>query len=385
MATKDLIYDYVRFSPTGIHEEQYTDVGTSFTLGQHKRAFLGSGFALRRVPGGTPLTRDVDYELDEKDVFYSGASYEGEDVFTKVNILNATYETGDLFVSYSAVLTYNTKAVQIYNSIRYGRSVGEIFPLQFRKTPTEFDETDPDTFFPALLLTDSSQTLSEDNYPAYVPLLRAEKLQVGSTEDFTGSAAGSVITLADNADNNSLMEALAEDQLFEGTYTDWRTVTWDGSDYPITDVDPVTREITVTGTPSAGAGTATFHPYRISGSATTARLLNADGLVLATAGTGGTVAGLRVRDQMQRITGSYAAGRNIDGNTAGGTASGALSQDTIGNRDSASGTGISTDKQGFSFDSADSPDARASETTDGVTRPRAMGSYLYIHVGRYIA
>ena len=104
----DMILNYTRFSPTTITEEQYTDVGTTFTLGTHKRAFLASSFVLTRTEGGAPLTRGVDYELTEKDVFYSQAAYENEDVFTKVNILNSSYETGDLFATYDAVLTYAT-------------------------------------------------------------------------------------------------------------------------------------------------------------------------------------------------------------------------------------------------------------------------------------
>ena len=104
----DTIVNYTRFSPTTITEEQYTDVGTTFTLGTHKRAFLASSFVLTRTQGGAPLTAGVDYELAEKDAFYSQTAYENEDVFTRVNILNATYETGDLFATYDAVLTYAT-------------------------------------------------------------------------------------------------------------------------------------------------------------------------------------------------------------------------------------------------------------------------------------
>ena len=104
----DKLYNYVRQTPTAVTNEQYTDVDESFTLGDHKRAFLASSFVLTQTEGGTPLTRGSDYELDEKDVFYSQVAYENEDVFTKVNILNSTYETGDLFATYDAVLTYAT-------------------------------------------------------------------------------------------------------------------------------------------------------------------------------------------------------------------------------------------------------------------------------------
>lgn len=106
--SKTNIYEYARQSPQSISEEQYTDVGASFTLGDRKRAFLGSTFELRRTSGGALLVEGTDYELAEKDFLYSGADYENEDVWTQVNILNPTYQTGDLFVTYDAVHTYIT-------------------------------------------------------------------------------------------------------------------------------------------------------------------------------------------------------------------------------------------------------------------------------------
>jgi hypothetical protein len=103
-------YSYVRKTPTRVTEEQYTDVGSSFTLGDSKLAFLASSLIIVTTSGGTPLTRGTDYELAGKDEAYSRPAFEDEDVFSSITILNATYETGDLYVTYDAVFTYVDKS-----------------------------------------------------------------------------------------------------------------------------------------------------------------------------------------------------------------------------------------------------------------------------------
>lgn len=70
-------------------------------------------------------------------------------------------------------------------------------------------------------------------------------------------------------------------------------------------------------------------------------------------------------DQMQRITGSFAANRLL---AATATTEGALSQGTL-TRERASDSGDTSGSE-IVFDSADSPNSRASDTTDGETRPR---------------
>ena len=275
----DMILNYTRFSPTTITEEQYTDVGTSFTLGTHKRAFLASSFVLTRTEGGAPLTRGVDYELTEKDVFYSQAAYENEDVFTKVNILNATYETGDLYATYDAVLTYaTTEAV---------RSIG----------------------LPAGAIIAYGSTVAPSGY-----LL-------------CDGAAVSRTTYAD---------------LFTAISTTW----------------------------GVGDGSTTFN------------LPDGRGGVLRGTGTGtvngrdkvGPAVGEKQEDQMQLITGSaeHRGTFSINNPAAEQTVAGALSfnNDT---RNYAGYSSTTSQSSALDFNSANSPDARASAEPDGETRPYSIG------------
>ena len=257
----------------------------------------------------------------------------------------------------------------LYNSILYSKPVGQYFHMQSRRATTAWNSATPETFFPAIEVTGAAQTLDVANYIDYVPYLRSIAVEVYGTSTFSGTAAASVITLANNADNNALLAALAEDTLFHGGYTDWRTVTWDGTDYAITNVDAVARTITVTGTPTSGAGSATLYSYRIAGSTTTARLHKADGIVLATAGASGRVAGLRTRDAMQ---GHY--------HSKGGLVIWDAGAGTVGGGASYGRTNAGTD-------------SAFQATTDGTngtpriganTKDRSLAGYLYVHVGRYI-
>ena len=305
--------------------------------------------------GTTELVLGTDFTIQEKDIEYSAK--EGYDVYRSVQIINPAYQSAVFYADYDCVGGY------VRHPSKY---VGEFFFSQF------YEEISAS--FPNLLLTTADQTLSATNYPDYVWRLRNQAVRVGSTTAFTGTAAASVITLANNADNNALLAALAEDTLFHGGYTDWRTVTWDGTDYPITNVNAVARTITVTGTPTAGAGSATLYSYRIAGSTTTARLHKADGLVLATSGASGRVAGLRTRDAMQQITGTMvfeinsASGAFTKGGTTPGTTSAPAGEiDYV-----------------VYFDSSNST-AQGGARTGANTKDRSLAGYLYVHVGRYIA
>ena len=284
----DTIVNYTRFSPTTITEEQYTDVGTTFTLGTHKRAFLGSSFVLTRTQGGAPLTAGVDYELAEKDVFYSQTAYENEDVFTRVNILNATYETGDLFATYDAVLTYaTTQAVQ---------------------------------------------------------QLAVQAIPPGTGMPYFGSGAAPLGWLL--CDGAAVSRATYAD-LFAAISTTW----------------------------GAGDGSTTFN------------LPDGRGGVLRGAGTGtvngrnkvGPAVGAKQEDQMQRITGEFNALQLVAA-SAGAVTTGAFTfgTTTVANRNSTSGE--SGNNPGFTFNSANSPNARASATTDGETRPYSIGVQWIIKV-----
>ena len=139
--SKTTILNYTRQTPTLFTDEQYTDVGTSFTLGSTKRAFVEAGFQIRTAAGGggTLLAESVDYEWAELDSFYSQPANEGVNVWTKINILASTYETGDLFVTYSAVLTYATTSAII----------DIIYPIGSQYTMYAVAaDNDPDVAFP---------------------------------------------------------------------------------------------------------------------------------------------------------------------------------------------------------------------------------------------
>jgi hypothetical protein len=277
-----------------------------------------------------------------------------------------------------------------YNSLEYvdgdwikGGYLGDIVPRMGNAVA-------PSSSHPRFCLTNfsGSSSLSATNWPLLVPWLRDQQLIYleglsGETSTFAGTAAASVITLTSTTANNDLLAALVEFQADYGTYTNWLTLDWDGTTYAITDVDAATREITVTGTPTAGAGTVTIYPHRIAGSTTTARVHSAVGKDLRAAGTTEYLAGLMWRDQMQGITGSANAATSInilinDGATFGafsGTGSSPLASRVA----STSGGG-----DGISFDSGDSSSvaygaARAGATTRGA----GMGVHFYLHGGRY--
>ena len=250
----------------------------------------------------------------------------------------------------------------------YRLPVGGIIQSTVALTPTAFDVNNPETYEPVFDLQ-AGGTLNVANYPDYVPKLRSELVRVGSTTAFTGSASGSIITLDNNADNLAVLEALLEDQIFYSAYN--RPITWGGSDFVITNINGVTRAITVTGTPTAGAGSATFHPYRIVGSTTTARILAHDGLVLATGGASGRVTGLVTRDRMQLIEGEYEMQRST-----GSLASGAISLEDGAFSNATGGTGQT---RKFIFSSQ-----YAGQRTGSTTRERSLAVRLFAHVGRLL-
>ena len=96
------------------------------------------------------------------------------------------------------------------------------------------------------------------------------------------------------------------------------------------------------------------------------------------AGEAGTVE----NDQMQRITGRLAQSRFLydqSGDTY--SSDGALDQDfDSGTGGNSPGRDNSNDSQAIIFNSADSPDARASSTTDGETRAKNIGVSVYMRI-----
>jgi hypothetical protein len=252
-------------------------------------------------PSGTRTWRyevlfglDTDFRVLGDVEFFGEADFSGPFEFSG----NGEF-SGNIDLSGDVTIT-TTPSTLIRDMIRYGKPVGEMFGSEIERTPTAFNPATPDTYFPALPLTTFSgvQTISETNWPDLLPALRDVQLKIGSTSTFAGSASASTITLTDTTANNQLLSALAESITHFGyNYT----VTWGGTEFAITNIATLTRVITVTGTPTAGAGNATFFPHRIAGSTTTARVFSLQGLGLIGLGDADRyfVGGLARRGYMQ--------------------------------------------------------------------------------------
>ena len=195
-----------------------------------------------------------------------------------------------------------------FNAIKYSKNIGEYFWLEENKNPSAFVLATPDNFFPAINLSkiNISSDITTANYPLLVPYLRALKVKyldgTGSeVNSWTATVSGSNITMPTSTSSDSILASLAEDVLVHGSYTNYRSITVAGTEFPITNINTVTRVITVTGTPSAGSQTVEFFNYRITGSSTSARLFEVKGrsFIAPNDLSGRHQNGLRVRDRFQ--------------------------------------------------------------------------------------
>jgi len=194
----------------------------------------------------------------------------------------------------------------------YGKEIGEFFQTWELKSPVAFNSTSvstAETFFPAICLDtiDIQTTLSATNWPLLVPWLRARQIKYreGRSDEvasFPCGVSGSVVTLDNTTANNRLLTALAKWLVVHGSYTNWLTLTIDGTEYPITNINTTTRAITVTGSPAASS-TVTFFPNRISGSTTTARLHEHSGksLIAANDAAGLFITGMQMLGYFQNF------------------------------------------------------------------------------------
>jgi len=108
MATIHTLIDYDRQNPTAISREQYTDVGAdAFSPGAFPRAFNDLE-VWDAASGGNQLVLDTDYEYAEVDYELSAANFESEAVYKKLRVINATYQVGSIWLTYSAIGTYPT-------------------------------------------------------------------------------------------------------------------------------------------------------------------------------------------------------------------------------------------------------------------------------------
>jgi len=195
-----------------------------------------------------------------------------------------------------------------FNAIKYSKNIGEFFWLEDNKSPSAFAINTPDDFFPAINLSkiNINSDISTANYPLLVPYLRALKVRYldgtsGEVNSWTATVSGSNITMPTSTSSDAILSSLAEDVLVHGSYTNYRSITVAGTEFPITNINTTTRVITVTGTPSAGSQTVEFFNYRITGSSTTARLFEVKGrgFIAPNDASGRHQNGLRVRDRFQ--------------------------------------------------------------------------------------
>jgi hypothetical protein len=275
-------------------------------------------------------------------------------------------------------------------AIKLGKQLGEMFYLDSVKTPVAFDKDSPETFFPGLCLDtiDTSTDISSTNWPDLVTHLRARALTYNegisgqkSTFDVTDWAIVSnvaTLTFANTTAENAILDALSEDNLVHGSYSNWRSITLgsaigsiDAGEYALTDVDPLTRTVkfafTAADGGASGTFTANFYTNRVSGSTTTARVYEATGRTLVSANDGEAINGLRRRDRFQ---GHYHRALTDSSFAAGGTAAA-----------KASGLGSSASVVTAPITDGANDDPRTGKTTD----PRSAVGHIYLWGQSYTA
>lgn len=92
--------------PVHVTRELYSNVGSGINyLGDVLRAFKGAtDFEIWDSPtGGTQLAEGVDYNLVNQDTKMSSEA--GYNVYTRYQIINATYQTGNIYITYKIIMS----------------------------------------------------------------------------------------------------------------------------------------------------------------------------------------------------------------------------------------------------------------------------------------
>ncbi|MGL4368311.1 MAG: hypothetical protein ACRCUT_01345, partial [Spirochaetota bacterium] len=271
------------------------------------------------------------------------------------------------------------------------------------------DYYSPAADFPYLCLSDDDKILNAANWPDLVPHFRAKTLKYmpGTTAAQTAFAVTehaivsnvATLTLSNLTAEKAILAALAEDQLVHGSFTAWRTVTLPADigsivagTYEITAISAANRTLSFsyTGENASAAVTSIIeiYPHRVASSidaaGTMARHFAVKGrtIVSPNDSAGECISGLRRRDRMQPITGSF----NILDHGSGGlvidSVSGAFESitGTTAGAYNISGT-IAAGRHIIKFNSASAPNARTGNTTDS----RALILIPYMWGKRYAA
>ena len=299
-----------------------------------------------------------------------------------------TPNDGDLFDNEFDQIYANTNDLDTrIQSI--GKQVGEIFALILDKPIA--------TTFPAIRIY-QEQVLNDTNHPDIFPVLYNQQIVINGATQFAISGADNDagfmrLQLQTNANNLAFIAALYDDALYHGdgvtNYANWRTITVPADigplltgTYQITNLDPVTNQITINVGYQAGVASGNIEAfwYRIPGSTTTVRWFAVTDSVIRSPG-GDAVPGVRLLDRfqghwhivkdtssgyllnsiIQGQSGSYASGSNY-----GGIRAEPLAADDIRAIDAISDTVNGTPRTG------------------PTTRDRSLSAYLYMYIGRYI-
>ena len=118
------IRGYTRYSNSPITEQVYFDVGPDeFYLVAYRDpcAFLAMDFSMTSGSGYS-LREGVDFEFSTIDNFYSDPLYENIRVASTIRIINETFQTGDLLISYRWVADY--ASADMFN--RFNRAIDQM-------------------------------------------------------------------------------------------------------------------------------------------------------------------------------------------------------------------------------------------------------------------
>ena len=169
MATIHTLIDYDRQNPTAISREQYTDVGANtFAPGTFPRAFNDLE-VWDAATDGNQLVLDTDYELVDVDYELSGTNYENETVYKTLRVINATYQVGDIWLTYSAIGTYPTADLHDPSALPAAAALAGTEPIatvqsgeHVKMTPNEVAR-----LLQAITVKTASYTILDDNLNVY--------------------------------------------------------------------------------------------------------------------------------------------------------------------------------------------------------------------------
>jgi hypothetical protein len=345
-------------------------------------------------PGGTgtQLAMTTDYTLGSEDTRLTTAA--GVTIYKTLAVINGAYHATDLYVTYNTVGDYasvasiRSAAIQtaIQTAIQYGHFVGENVMSEFEETPSED--------FPALP-RNVNQDIALANWPLLVPKARSKSISILGVTDHAVTVAGAVITFPIAASTTALLRLFVAD----GVVTNYinggeianftggavynvvaaqRTVTIAAVDYTITAIDTVARTITVSVNPPAGAQNLSVFPYRIAGSATTARFLRIAGFVGVAAGDAGgeVVGGFR---KMDRGHGHWHGPLIYNSTVVAGVYSATVAVQPANTTNPTATTG------GVGGGTMVTDSINGTPRTGKTTDPRTAGQYAYTWGGQYIA